>query len=66
MIHSADMVPANTEIEKRVQAQFTREGKKQLAEAKEGLKAIDIYMGMTQKKGRTLQAEGGLAHVLGV
>ena len=39
--------------------QFTREGKKQLEEANEGLKAIDIYMGMLQKKGRKLHAEGG-------
>jgi len=65
MIHSADMVPANTEIEKRVQAQFTREGKKQLAEAKEGLKEIDIYMGMLQKKGRSVHQSGGLAYMLG-
>ncbi len=65
MIHSADMVPANTEIEKRVQAQFSREGKKKLAEAKEGLKEIDIYMGMLQKKGRSVHYAGGLAPLVG-
>ena len=65
MIHSADMVPANTEIEKRVQAQFSREGKKKLAEAKEGLKEVDIYMGMLQKKGRSVHYAGGLAPLVG-
>ena len=65
MIHSADMVPANTEIEKRVQAQFSREGKQKLAEAKEGLKAIDIYQGMLQKKGRSVHYAGGLAPLVG-
>jgi len=65
MIDSAKMVPADNPSAKKVQAQFTRDGKKQLEEAKEGLKAIDIYMGMLQKKGRTLNASGGLAYMLG-
>ena len=47
------------DMAKRVTDQFTREGKQQLEEAKEGLKAIDIYMGMLQKKGRSVHAEGG-------
>ena len=47
------------DMAKRITDQFTREGKKQLEESKEGLKAIDLYMGMLQKKGRKLHAEGG-------
>ena len=38
---------------------MTRESKKSLAEVREGLKEIDIYMGMLQKKGRSVHAEGG-------
>lgn len=56
----------NVAMAKRITDQMKRESKNALEEVREGLKAIDIYMGMTQKKGRTLQAEGGLAHVLGV
>jgi hypothetical protein len=65
MIKSADMVPADNATAKKVQAQFTREGKKQLEEAKEGLKEIDIYMGMLQKQGRSVHQSGGLAYMLG-
>ena len=65
MIESAEMVPADTAIAKKIHAQFTREGKKQLEEANEGLKAIDIYMGMLQKQGRSLHQSGGLAYMLG-
>ncbi len=66
MISSAKQIPAEDATAKKIHAQFIREGKKQLEEANEGLKAIDIYMGMLQKKGRSVHAEGGLAHVLGV
>jgi hypothetical protein len=65
MINSAKMVPADNPTAKKVQAQFTRDGKKQLEEANEGLKEIDIYMGMLQKKGRTVHQSGGLAYMLG-
>ena len=51
---------------KKITSQMTRESKEALKEVNEGLKEIDIYMGMLQKKGRRLHAEGGLAHVLGV
>ena len=47
------------EMAKKITSQMTRQSKEALAEAKEGLKAIDIYMGMLQKKGRKLHAEGG-------
>ena len=56
----------NLEMSRRITSQMTRESKKSLEEVNEGLKAIDIYMGMLQKKGRRLHASGGLAHVLGV
>ena len=65
MIESAKVVPADNPTAKKVQAQFTRDGKKQLEEAIEGLKEIDIYMGMLQKKGRSLHQSGGLAYMLG-
>ena len=65
MISSAKMVPAEDATAKKVQAQFTREGKKQLEEAIEGLKEIDIYMGMLQKQGRSVHQSGGLAYMLG-
>ena len=54
------------EMSKRVTDQMTRESKEALKEVKEGLKEIDIYMGMLQKKGRSVHQSGGLAHVLGV
>ena len=44
---------------------MTRESKKSLEEVREGLKAIDIYMGMLQKQGRSLHQSGGLAYMLG-
>ena len=53
------------DMAKKISDQFTREGKKQLEEAKEGLKEIDIYMGMLQKKGRSVHQSGGLAYMLG-
>ena len=65
MIDSAKQVSAESAIEKRVQAQFARDGKKQLEEATEGLKEMDIYMGMLQKKGRSVHQSGGLAYMLG-
>jgi len=65
MIESAKMVPAENATAKKVQAQFTQAGKKQLAEANEGLKEIDIYMGMLQKKGRSVHYAGGLAPLVG-
>jgi hypothetical protein len=46
-------------MSRRITDQMTRESKEALAEAKEGLKAIDIYMGMLQKQGRSVHAEGG-------
>ena len=61
MISSAKQIPAEDATAKKIHAQFIREGKKQLEEANEGLKAIDIYMGMLQKKGRSVHAEGGIA-----
>ena len=54
------------EMAKKITSQMTRESKEALKEVNEGLKEIDIYMGMLQKKGRRLHASGGLAHVLGV
>ena len=66
MIHASDKTMkeaieegGNLDMAKRITDQMKRESKKSLEEAKEGLKAIDIYMGMLQKKGRKLHAEGG-------
>ena len=36
---------------------MTRESKETLKEVREGLKEIDIYMGMLQKKGRKLSMQ---------
>ena len=66
MIEAAKHVPADNATAKQMKAQFTRSGKEQLKEAKEGLKEIDIYIDMLAKKGRKLHAAGGLAQVLGV
>ena len=66
MIEAAKHVPADKATAKQMKAQFTRSGKEQLKEAKEGLKEIDIYIDMLAKKGRKLHTAGGLAHVLGV
>ena len=38
---------------------MTRESKESLKEIREGLKEMDIYMGILQKKGRSIHAEGG-------
>ena len=56
----------NLDMAKKITSQMTRQSKKSLEEVNEGLKAIEIYKGMLQKKGRRLHASGGLAHVLGV
>ena len=56
----------NVAMAKRITDQMKRESKNALEEVTEGLKEIEIYKGMLQKKGRKLHASGGLAHVLGV
>ena len=53
------------EMAKKITDQMTRESKETLKEVREGLKEIDIYMGMLQKKGRSLHQSGGLAYMLG-
>ena len=50
---------------KKIADQFTQAGKKQLAEANEGLKAIDIYMGILQNQGRSVHYAGGIAPLVG-
>jgi hypothetical protein len=50
---------------KRITDQLTRDSKKTLKEVNEGLKEMDIYMGMLQKQGRSLHQSGGLAYMLG-
>ena len=66
MIHASDKTMkeaieegGNLDMAEKITGQMKRESKEALAEAKEGLKAIDIYMGMLQKKGKKLHAEGG-------
>ena len=53
------------DMAKKISDQFTQEGKRQVEEATEGLKEIDIYIGMLQKKGRSVHQSGGLAYMLG-
>jgi hypothetical protein len=60
-IKAAKEVPAEDATGKKVKAQFLREGEKKLKEANEGLKEIEIYINMLQKKGRKLHAAGGIA-----
>ena len=60
-IKAAKKVPAEDATGKKVRAQFLRDGEKMLKEANEGLKEIEIYINMLQKKGRKLHASGGIA-----
>ena len=53
------------EMSRRITDQMIRDSKQSLGEVREGLKEIDIYMGMLQKKGRSLHQSGGLAYMLG-
>ena len=55
----------NLEMSRRITDQMIRESKQTLKEVREGLKEIDIYMGMLQKQGRSVHQSGGLAYMLG-
>ena len=55
----------NVAMAKKITDQMKRESIQTLKEVREGLKEIDIYMGMLQKKGRSVHQSGGLAYMLG-